>query len=320
MLSLLIFESSAQAGQYCRRGRYYYDASSAFCNGRTANYCSANDGYDCGGNLFCECSQTQSQRSVWDRVRSGFSNAVGRIGDVFDNFRSAFTNQSPRRVGRQGGIYEWPSEQVGDQYQLACGSEHIRRTRSRAYMHPLSACMLAGAAQQWRQQVCPDNTPDCQLRFGDMTYGHSMPGHWPHRSHRRGWCVDVWPIRQPGHSGDVVVGGQGYDRERTLQLLRIFREWGADRPQAGQGRGNQVFFDDPQAIREGLARPLRGTHRDHIHVCFRPTARGTEERCNQASFDSGYCPILAGQDPNQQLNNTENTSSGLRVRQGNSAL
>ena len=301
LMQLLVLET-ADAAQYCQSRRTYRRSGRNVRLFYDVNHSGAQALCDMNAGLF-------ERRNTGDRLfhrvstapapstRPGVQNAAflgpvrstplfNRGGQVTD-FVSAYARNSPHRSTRRSNLHAWPEYRVNGQTQLACGSEHIRRQRSRAYMRPTSACMLAGAAQEWRQTVCPNNTPDCQLRFGDMTFGNSRPGHWPHRSHRNGNCVDVWPIRKPGNSGDANVGTQAYDRDRTRQLIRIFQRWGGAKPQDG---GNpQIFFDDAVLIREGLTRPLRRTHLDHIHICFPETA-ASQRHCQQATFDSNICP------------------------------
>lgn len=242
--------------------------------------------------------QTQSTVTPQPQlVQQGQFGTAEQVG-FYDAFKKRSQNTFTRRGGRFGRftVHQMPSRKVSGQTQIACGSRHIRSHRSQGYMHETSACMLSAVAQEWRKTMCPNNTPDCQLMIGDMTYGQRKPGHWPHKSHRKGYCVDVWPIRKPGYSGELSRYSKGYDQARTKKLIQIMHKYGSDTPRRG---GRQIFFNDPSIRRAGLVRRFRN-HDDHIHACFRPT-KESRRKCNAMNFDTRYCPELGPKYQQQQL-------------------
>ncbi len=209
------------------------------------------------------------------------------------DFITRFVKISPARTSRVNkptGLYQFPmggkKETIGP-----CGSKHIRSHRTRPYMRPVSACMFSAMAQEWRQKFCPDNSPDCQLMFGDMSYGGKKPREWPHKTHHDGQCVDVWPVRKPGYAGEVNIRNKGYDSKRTEQLIDLMRKWGAETT-ANRTKA-QFFFNDPRILKKkgSGVRKLRA-HDDHIHVCFRSNDANAR-RCKAHTVDVNSCPTLA---------------------------
>lgn len=262
-------------------------------------------------------SLTPNNTSANSQQSTGFNQRAQ--GEIVDNFTEVLTQNSPQRVqtrrpGRRGGgrvsvdVYELPTQTTEDgQVQFACGSRSIRSHRTLPYMNKTSACMLAGMAQEWRQEFCPENTPDCQLLIGDASFGHQMPGTWPHSTHRRGLCVDIWPIRKAGTSGEVSQFSENYDPARTRQLVELMIKWGSDTRTGGPQIGNQLIFNDTRMggdtrltrilDREMRMRGQNRPHDDHIHVCFRDNELN-RRRCEEATFDTNLCPGL-GSNPTQ---------------------
>lgn len=222
------------------------------------------------------------------------------IDDFFESFRKASrisyyakrwrTRKKKRKVDIQ--VSKIPTiEKEGDTYFM-CGAQHIRRERAEAWAHPISACMMSAAVQEWRKYFCPDNHPDCRVLIGDATYGYKKPEKWPHNSHREGYCFDVWPMRKNGVGvvDDVKIDQEErYSHTRTKMFVEILRQWGSDTPD-GVGEADQFFFNDETLIQLGYATKYPA-HDDHIHVCFRPSLEN-EKRCETAQFDLKICPSL----------------------------
>lgn len=210
----------------------------------------------------------------------------GKKGD----FITRFVKKSPAVTHRRKyGIYQFPMTGMLDS-EGPCGSLHIRSLRSKPHMRPVSACMFTAVAQEWREKYCPANTPDCQLMFGDMSYGDEKPKEWPHATHHDGQCVDLWPVRKPGYLGELDIHSPGYDSARTEALVDLLIKWGAETVK--DVKKAQFFFNDPAiyAERSSKIRKL-ANHYDHIHVCFRQNDRNYA-KCRDFTVDTGLCPTL----------------------------
>lgn len=161
-----------------------------------------------------------------------------------------------------------------------CGSKHIRSYRSEPYQSIDTLCAWTAVAQEWRKIHCPNNDPHCRIMIGDQTFGERIPSQWPHSTHRRGWCMDIWPMRKQGcGEQELTWRNSCYSQEDTRQLVELLVKHGAD-------KGNQLFFNDPEIP---YVRPLRN-HDDHIHVCFKPANAIVQTRCEQTKVDSQTCP------------------------------
>ena len=100
-------------------------------------------------------------------------------------------------------------------------------------------------------------TGHAPISFGDISQngGGAMPGH---RGHQAGHEVDVRPFRSDGRNIATTWRSQDYDRNATRQFIQTVRQ---QHPQA------TVLFNDPELIREGLAKPFHD-HDNHLHVRF----------------------------------------------------
>ena len=173
-------------------------------------------------------------------------------------------------------VYKLP----GSGENIMCGVKHIRSYRSEPFQGIDTLCAWAAVAQEWRKQYCPDNSPDCRIMLGDSSFGERMPSSWPHSTHRRGWCMDIWPMRKDNCGETEVTWQQGcYSREKTAAFVKLLIKHGAD-------KGNQLFFNDPQIpdVR------YLSNHDDHIHACFKPANSIVKSRCDNTTVDRDICP------------------------------
>lgn len=182
------------------------------------------------------------------------------------------------RNGARGlvDLYKLP----GTSESSICGSKHIRSQRSAPHLGKDTLCAWTSVAQEWAMENCKLGDSNCRIMLGDATFGHVQPASWPHSTHRRGWCMDIWPMRKQG-CGEKEVRWQDecYDRQATRDLVKLLIKHGAD-------VGNQLFFNDPQ-----IAETRRlSNHDDHIHVCFKPTNSKVKNSCANLEVDRKYCP------------------------------
>ena len=187
-------------------------------------------------------------------------------------------------------------------------------------MTAIASCMMAGIAQEWKKKHCPDDAPHCQLTFGDSGYskcklktevygyrtrwrkkkkirvpkrrkrcwvkppgGVKFSKRWPHASHRKGECIDIWPMAKKGNSTiNSRYKNKGYNQKANLEFAKLLVKWGADK--------RQFFFNDPQVRKKYGAKYLVG-HYDHFHVCFRNN-KANRKRCRNHTVDTKICPTL----------------------------
>jgi|GEM_PF-7018586 len=160
-----------------------------------------------------------------------------------------------------------------------CGSKHIRSNRSHPYMAQDTLCAWTAVTQEWAKTECPKGDKDCRIMLGDASFGKKLPSHWPHSTHRRGWCMDIWPMRKKGcGEKEVTWRNSCYDGKATQKFVNLLIKHGAD-------KGNQFFFNDPK-ISE--TRRL-SNHDDHIHVCFKPSNSIVKKRCASTTVDRAVC-------------------------------
>lgn len=206
----------------------------------------------------------------------------GSIENLGDYIESTLKRVSVVRELIRGGakgrvtVYKVP----GTGENILCGSKHIRSYRSEPFLGKDTLCAWTAVLQEWRQRFCPNNDPHCRIMAGDHTFGERLPSSWPHSTHRRGWCMDIWPMRDEECGEREVTWKQScYNRGLTRELVELMVKHGAD-------KGNQLFFNDPQIPH---VRPLRN-HDDHIHVCFKPSNRIVQQRCDSVDVDTRICP------------------------------
>lgn len=197
---------------------------------------------------------------------------------ISNNLENVRITRPLLRSGANGlvDLYKLP----GIAEKSICGSKHIRSQRSAAYMEKGTMCAWTSVAQEWAKLNCPEGDSSCRLLLGDATFGRVQPSSWPHSTHRRGWCMDIWPLRKKGcFEKEVRWQDDCYDRRKTQKLVKLLIKNGAD-------VGNQLFFNDPE-ISE--TRRL-SNHDDHIHVCFKPTNSTVQSSCKNLELDRNYCP------------------------------
>lgn len=213
-------------------------------------------------------------------------------GDFIERLVKLAPNQSTRLgKGQDSRVYEIPmggqSQEIGP-----CGSKHIRRKRSPGFMRTTSACMFTAMAQEWKEKFCPNDSPDCQLLYGDMSYGDRQPKSWPHSTHHDGQCVDVWPVRKPGKAGELNIHNKDYDSARTKKLVELMVKWGAENRPPGSTKKTQLFFNDPVILKDqSLGVRSLVNHDNHIHVCFRSSPENYK-RCKEFKLNTKLCPTL----------------------------
>jgi len=187
-----------------------------------------------------------------------------------------------RRVTRNGPfanmtLYRYPS--TGE--KMLCGMKHIRSYRSSPYVGKDTSCAVTSFAQEWRKTICKNNDSHCKIMMGDLSFGTTQPSSWPHSTHRRGWCMDIWPMRKQGcGEQELTWRSSCYSRSLTQSFVNLLIKHGAD-------AGNQLFFNDPE-IKE--TRYL-SNHDDHIHVCFKPSNSIVKNSCSRLQIDSRVCPV-----------------------------
>ncbi len=211
--------------------------------------------------------------------------------DFLDFFRGVADRTSGDR---------WELPMSGDGTEGPCGGKHIRSHRTRPHLQPIPACMFARVSQMWRERHCPDNAPHCRIMYGDAGFGHRMPGEWPHASHRRGQCIDIWPMRNPG-AGLVetnINNRSTYNSDLTYQFTQLLIEEGGIETAHTRRSRPQAFFNDPRFSRLGFRSLV--AHDDHLHVCFRNTS-ANQRRCNNFRRNPNICHF--GQNPPQPNGN-----------------
>ena len=105
-----------------------------------------------------------------------------------------------------------------------------------------------------------------EVALGDMY--HRL--NWrEHRSHHRGTCIDVRPLRNDGNRGSMTWKSKTYDRVSTTKLIKTMLDSG----------GKPLYFNDPKIRRKfKKVRKIRG-HDNHLHVCFSNKSKTVKETC-----------------------------------------
>lgn len=94
---------------------------------------------------------------------------------------------------------------------------------------------------------------------GTLRWGGLYP---PHFTHRTGNSLDFRPMSTDGNPTWCQTDGKyapNYDRIKTLELIKIFKESGV----------SEIIFNDPEALSLGV-KPLAG-HHNHLHVSWNAT-------------------------------------------------
>lgn len=96
-----------------------------------------------------------------------------------------------------------------------------------------------------------------RIGIGDISFqgGGTMP---PHQEHRRGFNVDIRPMRFDWQEIPVNWFDAAYNRSLTRELIQFIR--------ASCHVGN-IRFNDVNLINEGLVQQTKG-HDNHLHVDF----------------------------------------------------
>lgn len=171
-----------------------------------------------------------------------------------------------------------------------CGSYHYATESNprvgasdeiQTYAKPVTACGIARLAQTWKKYHCPDggNSNGCRLSTGDIS-DRTLKKFDGHKSHTDGECFDIRPMRKSG-VGPLDYNSGSYDRAKTRELLKVLKSLG----------GTNIFFNDPQLRKEGLA-SYAGGHHNHIHVCFKQSTPAVRNSCSNYSPDYEVCPEL----------------------------
>lgn len=108
------------------------------------------------------------------------------------------------------------------------------------------------------------------ITAGTLRWGGLYP---PHFTHRRGGSLDFRPMSTDGNPTFCNSDGTfapNYDRAKTLELLKIFKNSGAV----------EIFFNDPEAAKYG-AKVLAG-HHNHLHASWLESE--TKIRFNKVNF------------------------------------
>ena len=200
---------------------------------------------------------------------------LGRF--IVNELSRVSTRRRVTRTGPTGNVevFKLP----GSGTESICGSKHIRSNRSAPYLAKDTLCAWTAVTQEWANTECPAGNSHCRIMLGDATFGERQPSSWPHSTHRRGWCMDIWPMRKEGcGERELTWRSSCYDHDATQKFVRLLIKHGAD-------RGNQFFFNDPE-ISE--TRRL-SNHDDHIHVCFKPSNSTVSRACDNIEVDRNVC-------------------------------
>ncbi|MFN8575489.1 MAG: hypothetical protein U0354_01405 [Candidatus Sericytochromatia bacterium] len=103
-------------------------------------------------------------------------------------------------------------------------------------------------AEKWTQPLT--------ITAGTLKWGGLYP---PHFTHRRGGTFDFRPMSTDGLATWCNTDGTfapNYDRDKTLQLIKIFKNSGA----------TEIIFNDPEGFKLG-AKALAG-HHNHLHISW----------------------------------------------------
>lgn len=237
--------------------------------------------------LNADCFETEDEESneeeEADPVRDPDSTPVLKpitniSNYIYTNLERTATSRPLTRNSASGPVevFKLP----GSNKKSICGSKHIRSHRSAPHMAKDTFCAWTSITQEWRKSECIDGSKNCRIMLGDASFGNKQPSSWPHSTHRRGWCMDIWPMRKKGcGEKEVTWKDSCYDRKATAKFVDLLIENGAD-------VGNQLFFNDPKIPR---LRKLRN-HDDHIHVCFKPSNSIVKSSCDDLTVDRKVCP------------------------------
>lgn len=80
----------------------------------------------------------------------------------------------------------------------------------------------------------------------------------PHKSHRKGYQVDVRLMRKDGKNLPVTIHDKQYDPDATRDMIQMIR---------AHAKVKSILCNDPRLIMLGLTQWYAG-HNDHAHVNF----------------------------------------------------
>jgi len=228
--------------------------------------------------------RTDEDEEKDDQKDIGERNPDSELQDITDlkayirsNLKKISTRRRLTRKSSVGSVevFKLP----GSGTNSICGSKHIRSNRTNPHMSQDTLCAWTAVAQEWAKTECPKGNKDCRIMLGDASFGEKQPSHWPHSTHRRGWCMDIWPMRKKGcGEKEVTWRSSCYDGTATKKFVKLLIKHGAD-------KGNQFFFNDPK-ISE--TRRL-SNHDDHIHVCFKPSNSIVKRSCEKTTVSRKVC-------------------------------
>lgn len=168
-----------------------------------------------------------------------------------------------------------------------------------SFADPMTACVVARLAEEWRLNHCPSNRP-CRLEMGDISH-HTNEIFDGHSSHTDGYCIDLRPIKNegegdrafsnPDYSGALTHEDPNYDQAKTKELLELLTRLGGDTISSSTDEPAALLFNDPDLIEAGLARQARD-HDNHIHVCFRPDNPVVQNSCAEYTPNERVCPTV----------------------------
>lgn len=144
-----------------------------------------------------------------------------------------------------------------------------------SYLSPWAACGFMALLREWQRRYPDCDGKGCGISWGNCSHANYVGqtrsrGNlvWPHSSHTHGHCIDLRLMSKTAElTGVNVNGGGAYDRERTVEMIRLAQNIGA----------TTIFLQDARASR--MARPFTEEdmapilthvppHKDHVHICF----------------------------------------------------
>ncbi len=153
-------------------------------------------------------------------------------------FASAALAQHP-----ETGYIEMPAP-TDDSYRLGSGVG-----TGRHWGKPETIAYLLLVAREWRER----HGDEMVLSIGDISKpdGSSFP---PHKTHMDGCCIDVVT------RGPNITRIEWEDQEKTLELARLFVQYGATR----------IYYNHPYVIERVPEVRALEKHNDHFHVIVDP--------------------------------------------------
>jgi len=119
---------------------------------------------------------------------------------------------------------------------------------------PSVGCVFSKAIKEFGTKC---KTSGCQVQIGDMYHNNTWGVH--HR-HDNAKCVDIRPFRlnEDLDYGITIMDKHRYDSKKTCQFIKTMQKYGA----------SYIDFGDTSCDAWALKNLTKGTHLDHLHVCF----------------------------------------------------